>query len=205
MLAHELMTRDAVTVRPDTAVRDALALLSEHGITSLPVVDTAGRIRGVVSEADLIRELVPSDPRAHELVLPEESPVAPRVVAEVMTTHAVTVRPETDVAAAVELLTSTSVKSVPVVDQDQRVVGVLSRSDVVRAMARTDADLSHAVDALLESFGLEGWSSEAVDGHVRLSGPEGSPDRALAHLAARTVPGVVEVRDAAPTGAEGAP
>ena len=67
MIARELMTTDLVTVRTDTPVKAALALLDENDITSLPVVGPGGRIAGVVSEADLIRELVGPDPRTREI------------------------------------------------------------------------------------------------------------------------------------------
>ena len=58
MLVRELMTVDPVTVRPDTPVKAALTLLDERNVTTLPVVTPSGRIAGVVSEADLIRDLV---------------------------------------------------------------------------------------------------------------------------------------------------
>lgn len=193
MLVRELMTSDPVTVTQDTPVKVALGLLSRHGITSMPVLGRQGRLRGVVSEADLIREMVPADPRAHEVPIEGQRQDRPHVVADVMTTHAVTVSPETDLAHAVELITTTTVKSVPVVDHDERVVGMLSRSDVVRVLARADDDLAREVDTMLASLGLSDWVADVTDGTVALTGPEGSPDRALAHLVAGTVPGVVEV------------
>jgi len=193
MLVRELMTPDPVTVTPGTPVKTALALLAEHRITSMPVVGRRGRVRGVVSEADLIRDLVPADPRKHELPDGQEPQARPRLVRDVMSPHAVTVRPETDLADAVELITATTVKSVPVVDPDERVVGILSRSDVVRVLARSDDDLAAAVDSMLASVGLSEWMAEVHDGSVALSGPDGSPDRALARVVARTVPGVVDV------------
>ena len=193
MLVRELMTSDPVTVTQDTPVKVALGLLSRHGITSMPVLGRRGRLRGVVSEADLIREMVPADPRAHEVPIEGQWQDRPHVVADVMTAHAVTVSPETDLARAVELITTTTVKSVPVVDHDDRVVGMLSRSDVVRVLARADDDLAREVDAMLASRGAQGLGGRGDRRHRRAHGPEGSPDRALAHLVAGTVPGVVEV------------
>jgi Mg/Co/Ni transporter MgtE len=159
----------------------------------MPVLDRRGRLRGVVSEADLIRDLVLADPRAHEVTIDDQWHDRPAVVADVMTPHAVVVRPETELARAVDLITSTTVKSVPVVDHDDRVAGMLSRSDVVRVLARADADLAREVNAVLASVGLEDWVVEVTDGIVTLSEPDDSTDRALAHLVAGTVPGVVEV------------
>jgi CBS-domain-containing membrane protein len=194
MLVRELMTADPVTVSAATTVKAALGLLAEHRITSLPVLGSHGRLRGVVSEADLIREWVRPDRRAHERPVGDIEDV-PRLVAEVMTPHAITVHPDDDLADAVELLTSTVVKSVPVVEHDGRLVGMLSRSDVVRVLARADDDLARDVHALLVSIGLEDWFAVVTDGMVSLVGPDNSPDRILAHLVAGTVPGVVEVAE----------
>jgi CBS domain-containing protein len=192
MLVRELMTTDPLTVTPATPVKTALRLLAEHGITSLPVLGNHGRLRGVVSEADLIRDRVRPDQRAHERPVSGVDDV-PRVVAEVMTPHAVTVRPDDDLADAVELIISTVVKSVPVVEYDGRLVGMLSRSDVVRVLARADDDLAREVHVLLASVGLDQWFAQVTDGTVSLLGPVDSPDRTLAHLVAGTVPGVVQV------------
>jgi CBS domain-containing protein len=191
MLVRELMTPHPVTVTPATTVKAALVLLAEHGITSMPVLDTRGLV-GVVSEADLIRDLVREDPRAHELPVDDPWHDRPGTVAEVMTPHAVAVHPDTELATAVELIVSTTVKSVPVVDRGE-VVGMLSRSDVVRVLARADEQLAHEVDAMLVSVGLSDWVADVADGRVVLTGPEHSTDQALARLVAGTVPGVVEV------------
>jgi CBS-domain-containing membrane protein len=193
MLVRELMTTEPVTVTPGTPIKVALGLLADHGITSLPVLGRHGRLRGVVSEADLIRDRVPLDPRAHELPVDDRWHDPARLVGDVMSVHAVTVRPDTEVAQAVHLLTSTTVKSVPVVDHDDRLVGVLSRSDVVRALARSDTELARDVETMLASVGLEDWVVEVADGMVTLSGPDDSRQAALARVVASTVPGVVDV------------
>ncbi|HRD61713.1 MAG TPA: CBS domain-containing protein [Nocardioides sp.] len=195
MLVRELMTHDPVTVSAHTPVKAALALLARHHITSMPVVGKHGRLRGVVSEADLVRDLVRRDPRAHELPVDDSWSDRDAVVADVMTPHAIAVRPDSDLAEAVELMTSTTVKSVPVIDRDGRVVGMLSRSDVVGVLARADTDLASEVDGLLASVGLAAWSTEVTDGVVTLTGPADADERALAHVVAGTVPGVIRIVD----------
>jgi CBS domain-containing protein len=194
MLVRELMTADPLTVSPTTPVKTALGLLAEHGITSLPVLGTHGRLCGVVSEADLIYDRVRPDQRAHERPVGGVQDIS-RLVAEVMTPHAVTVHPDDDLADAVELLTSTVVKSLPVLEHDGRLVGVISRSDVVRVLARADDALAGDVHALLVSVGLDDWFAQVDDGTVSLIGPDNSPDRTMAHLVAGTVPGVVAVTE----------
>jgi CBS domain-containing protein len=195
MLVRELMTADPVTVTTTTPVKTALGLLAEHRITSMPVLGRKGKLRGVVSEADLIKNLVRPDQRAHERPVHDEWLDRPLSVSDVMSSHVLAVHPQDDVADVVQLLTSTTVKSVPVVEQDGRLVGILSRSDVVRVLARTDADLARDVDSLLTWVGLGEWVADVTDGVVSLTGPERSGDRAVAHLVAGTVPGVVEVTD----------
>ena len=192
MLVFEVMTKDPVTVRPGTSVKDALALLADNHVTALPVATSDGKIRGVVSEADLIRELLPRDPRAHEIP-PVDDRRRAAVVEDVMSPHPVTVNPETDLAESVELLTSTTVKSVPVVDRQGYLKGVLSRSDIVRLLARADADIQREVDDLLRSTGLKHWLVDVHDGAVELLGPENSDDTLVARLLAATVPGVLDV------------
>ncbi|GAB3251323.1 CBS domain-containing protein [Nocardioides dilutus] len=194
MLVREVMTDQAVTVTRDTSVKEALALLERHQITAAPVLDVAARIEGMVSEADLIRDLLQPDQRTHEWPTQEEWRDRPRVVGDVMSTHPVTVAPETDLAAAVELMTTLGIKSVPVVDRHHRLAGMLSRSDVVRVLARSDDEIERDVDAMLTEVGLGDWLVAVNDGQVDLSGPEDSPYRMTARAVAESVLGVVAVQ-----------
>ena len=192
MLVFEVMTKEPVTVHPGTPVKEALALLANHRVTSLPVVDGSGKILGVVSEADLVRELLARDPRSQEIP-PEDERTPISVVDDVMTAHPVTVPPDEDLVKAVDLITTTTVKSLPVVDRKGHLVGVLSRSDVVRLLARADEDIRGEVDELLRSTGIEGWLVDVRSGSVELLGPENSTDGLLARLLAESVPGVIDV------------
>lgn len=192
MLVYEVMTREPATVGPHATIKTALGLLAEHRVTALPVVSGAGGVIGVVSEADLIRELLACDPRAHEIPQPDNRSRS-STVEQVMSTHPVTVHPDADLVQAVDLLTSTTVKSLPVVDRAGRLAGVLSRSDVIRLLARADHDIEREVDELLRSTGLEDWLVEVEEGLVTLLGPERSTNSLLVRLLAETVPGVIDV------------
>jgi CBS domain-containing protein len=192
MLVRELMTPNPVTVQSVTPVNTALRLLAENRITSMPVLDQDGRLRGVVSEADLIRDLVGPAARAHERPLEHDADAPPQVVADVMSAHTVEVGPDDDVADAVELMTTTTVKSLPVVSHGV-LVGMVSRGDVVRVMAKTDQQIALEVDSLLDSVGLGDWIADVSDGRVLLTGPEHSEGRTVAEIVASTVPGVVRV------------
>ena len=85
MLVREVMTTSPVTVRPGTTVQAALRLAAQAHVTSLPVVDAAGQLRGIVSKADLIKDRVPVDPRLHEPAHPGDLPDRHDLVEQVMT------------------------------------------------------------------------------------------------------------------------
>lgn len=193
MIVREVMTRPALTVRSSTTIKAALAILDQHNITALPVVNRHGTIRGVVSEADLIREAVPPDLRLHvSYGLPETRVLPPRAVGEVMNRHPVTVHPESDLAEAVDLLTSIGVKSLPVVDDHDTVVGVISRRDVVRVLARTDEHLEAQTDDLFRRLGLD-WTVEVENGVARVAGPGVDRGASVASAVAAAVQGIVGV------------
>jgi CBS domain-containing protein len=171
MLVREVMSNEAITVPLGTTVKSALAVLAGGRITSVPVVSASGKLRGIVSEADLIRDGVSSDARLHEIPLGDVLVDRHQYVDDVMTTHVLTVGPDSDLTEAVELMTSTGVKSVPVVVANGRVLGVVSSSDVVRMLARADHDLERDVDAALAAVGLRDWLVEVNDGTVELLAP----------------------------------
>ncbi|MGH3355711.1 MAG: CBS domain-containing protein [Nocardioidaceae bacterium] len=192
MLVREVMSSPAFTVSADTSVREALRLLDEHAITALPVVDDADGIVGVVSEADLVREGVLPDVRTHMIPIHVTASAPARTVAEVMTRTVLTVSSASDLADAVDLMTATVVKSLPVVDGG-RVVGVVSRRDVVRVLARRDESIRQDVDELVRSERVD-WLVEVTDGVVSLAGPVDEHERRLAEALAGSVAGVVAVR-----------
>ena len=193
MLVSEVMTSAPVTVRPDTTVKEALALLDRHSITMLPVVSASGVIAGVLSEADLIRPLILPDDRAHLLPGADEEPdPPPHLVEDVMNFRALTVTAHTDLAGAVRLMTDNAVKSLPVVDERHRVVAVVSRRDIVRVLARADERIEYEVDDLFRDLGVD-WLVDVIDGAATVTGPVGPHESNLAKSAAATVPGVVRV------------
>jgi CBS domain-containing protein len=192
MLVREVMSSPAITVSERTSVRAALRLLDDYCITALPVVDDDGGIVGVVSEADLVRETVLPDVRAHMLPVHVVQCAPARSVADVMTRTPVTVSGGADLVEAVELLTSTVVKSLPVVDGG-KVVGVVSRRDVVHLLARHDDAIRREVDELVRMEN-DDWLVDVADGVVRVTGPADEHERRVAEVLAGSVTGVVAVR-----------
>lgn len=195
MRVDEIMAEAVVTVRPDTPVKQAAALLVSHDVSAVPVVAADGVLVGVVSGIDLVRQDVGPDPRAH-MIRQRPSTAPPEHVADVMSHHVVTTHPHSDVADAVALMDRHRLRSLPVVDEG-RIVGMLSRSDVLRALARSDEELAAAVRRRLEDcYGRDATDvAISVDqGLVVLSLPSEEVDPDAAVRVAETVPGVVRAR-----------
>jgi CBS domain-containing protein len=192
MLVKDVMTRDPITVVPSVGIKAAMTKLAFAGITSMPVVDAERHLCGIVSEADLIRD-VADDPRAHERPITIHPVNPPRTVDDVYTRSPVAVGPGDDVTAAVDVMSAKGFKSLPVIDREHRLVGILSRSDVLRALARDDKVIAHDVVKLFEQLGHTGWTADVDSGVVEVSGPEDTAQRSLAHALTRTVTGVVAV------------
>jgi CBS domain-containing protein len=128
MRVAELMTKPAWTVRPDTPLKVAASIMAAQRVSGLPVVDSNGRPVGVVSEADVLAKERPRGLR------PDRKGDAVSV-GEAMTTPPITVRGEASIEVAAALMAEHDVRRLPVVDEADRVVGVASRSDLVRISA----------------------------------------------------------------------
>jgi CBS domain-containing protein len=191
MLVREVMSSPAVTVAPRTSVKEGLRILDRHRVTALPVVAPDGHLLGIVSEADLLNEAVRHDDRTH-LIPHEHSNQPPHSVEDVMSTLSMTVSPEDDLTDAVELMTGTAVKSLPVVERG-RVVGVVSRSDIVHLLARSDDQICTEIDELLRSAELD-YVVDVRDGHVVLDGSQDPHKRRVAEVIAGSAQGVLTVR-----------
>jgi CBS domain-containing protein len=193
MLAREVMTTPVVTVRPEDPVAVAAGILLDNDITAAPVVDDAGRLVGIVSELDLVRREIEADPRAHLRRIDLAEPPPPRVVADVMTRAVLALPATADVGDVVALMVDERVKSVPIVD-GQRVVGIVSRRDVLRMLVRDDEAIRVEVERRVAEVAGEHARLVAVsEGIVTLGATDDEASDTVAVLAARTVPGVIRV------------
>ncbi|MFZ5871214.1 MAG: HPP family protein [Actinomycetota bacterium] len=194
MLVREVMTTPAITVRVDDTVRYAAELLLSHRIASAPVLDGDDQLVGIVSEADLLRGRTERDPRAHLRPADAERDLPATLVADVMTSRPLWVRAGADVDDAARLLLDHGIKAAPVCD-GRRVVGVVARRDLLRSFARPDDDIRRDVLRLLDELGQgTDWHVDVDDGVVAVSGPHPERRQRIAAVLARTVPGVVRVR-----------
>jgi CBS domain-containing protein len=204
MQARDIMSSPVVSVTPDMTVKYAANLLSAHGFTALPVLDEDGRLIGVVTEADLVRDRFPRDARYHpaEGTGPADPPKPPAgTVGGVMTTPAVEMSAGTDVVDLVRVLLEDRIRSMPIVD-GSHVVGVVTRRDLVRALARDDDVISADVRHQLSIYGGPArWTVQVHDGAVEVVDAfDDETDRHVATVLAQAVPGVTAVRVTGTTG-----
>ncbi|MCP2260985.1 CBS domain-containing protein [Streptoalloteichus tenebrarius] len=195
MRAKDVMTHPAVTVGPETPVKTAAAMLAEHGFTALPVVDEDERLVGIVTEADVMRGRIPRDPRSrlYREAPPPASP--PATVGEVMTTTVTAMPPGADLADIATVMLEKNIRSVPVVE-GSRVVGVVTRRDLVRVLAREDTVIAADVRHRLEIYGgLGRWTVRVEHGVVTVEDEFDDPtDQQVARTLALAVPGAQDVR-----------
>lgn len=139
------MTADAICVAPETPIREAERIFEKHDFNGLPVVDAAGALVGVVTKLDLLAAFCCPD----DQVLASYERVMDAPVSSAMTRDVRTVCPRTPLARALEKMVDAGVKSFPVVDGD-RLVGVVAREDVLRALRRATSGLPPARAAAAE-------------------------------------------------------
>src|ERR1700682_6426439 len=141
-----VMTVRPVVAAETTGFKEIAGLLAEYRISALPVVDEVGRLVGVVSEADpLLRETFPLPDHWHLLESVRERREHAKAVAllarDLMTSPAVAIGPSALVTEAARLMYDKKVKRLPVVDEDGRVVGIVTRGDLLRVFLRPDSEI----------------------------------------------------------------
>ena len=219
MRAMDVMTTDVITVDPDTTVQALATLLAERGISGAPVVDASGRLVGVVSEGDLLHRTEIGAARRHRVRrrswwlddyasanAREYIKDHGRTVRDVMTRDVVTVTEDTELADVAALLEAKRIKRVPVI-RDGKVVGIISRANIVRAVGATkgarapageDDDRSIRARLLGELGGEEWakmiWPEDVIvrDGivHFWISDNEPPEKREALRVAAESISGV---------------
>jgi CBS domain-containing protein len=169
---EDFMARRVVTITPDTTLLAAARLMLEHRVGGLPVLDASGRIVGIFSESDLLREEgEDGSPWLQMMVGPDGEPAEPprldaRKVGDVMTRQPITIAPAASIAQACRLLHEHRLRRLPVVEND-RLVGMIARTDLVRAVAVSAEKAAPApardvsVDARLAEMERQIWRNRA--------------------------------------------
>ena len=166
MQARDVMTREVLTVGPETSAKYAGEVMAENGFAALPVVDDDDRLIGIVAEADVLRARIPPDPRLHVLRDGTDGAAPALVVRGVMTEVVRSVEARTDVADVARLFVDDRLRSVPVVEGDRRVVGIISRRDVLHALVRPDDDIRRDLLHLVESYSGEAGAWDQLRDHA---------------------------------------
>jgi CBS domain-containing protein len=216
MNVADIMTRDVITVPPSASIHDAARLMVDHGVSGLPVVDAKGALKGIITEGDLIvRQKWPSVKRRSwrtfffsdaEGLAREYQRATGITVAEVMTRDVVWVGADWPVESVASMLDRLHIRRLPVVDAHGQLIGIVSRADLIKALAvapaqsadrRADADLAAEMRRRL---GHESWVSdrrlfvEAVNGVLLIWGTvESEGERSAIRTMARAIDGCRDV------------
>lgn len=202
MELRALMTRDVISIGPEASLKEAARRMIEAGVSGLPVTEGDGHLVGIVSEADFVA--AEADRRREQragllrfLFRDAEMPTRERVVRDVMSTNLFTLGPDADHVEAARVMQRERIKRIPVVE-DGNLVGLVSRSDIIRVFARADREIIEEINDHIMGDIL--WidprrvTVRSDDGNVELRGRLETKTDAdlLAKLVART-DGVVSV------------
>jgi CBS domain-containing protein len=212
LTVRDIMTTNVVTVCASASFKEIAVRLREHRVSAFPVLDEDGTVIGVVSEADLLlkealspplpEEEAPSEEGARPGILRQRAREKARAVtaAELMSRPAVTVGVEDSVEHAARLMYARGVKRVPVTDAAGRLVGIVSRADVLSVFSRTGEEIREQIvaEVIGGEFGSDPgrFGVTVADGIVTMTGRPESVSIGRDLLArVRHVQGVVSVRD----------
>lgn len=217
MKARDVMVSPVHTVKPDALVTDVARLFLERRIGAAPVVDDRGTLVGIVSEGDLLHRAEIGTGRRHawwlklladnQVFATEYVKEHARHVGDLMTRSVITAAPDTPLDVIAALLERNGIKRVPIV-QDGRLVGLVSRANLIQALAASGAELAVAPsdttmrDTLLAHLAAQPWAQTALvnvtvkDGVVDLWGLVNSDsEKQAVRVAAEATPGVRAVND----------
>lgn len=201
MKVRDAMTSDVKVVRPDASLKQVASILAEHRISGLPVVDDGGDVLGVVSEGDILLKEVAEVPHGLQRLLHHKDAsalagkVEARTAGEAMSAPAIVVEVSAQLWQAAGLMIEHGVKRLPVVE-DGKLVGILTRFDLVRVFARGDDEIEREIhEEMLAGLAWpERLEVTVRDGQVALRGEVDSKfDAEVLPSSIRRIPGVVSV------------
>ncbi|AFY52822.1 putative transcriptional regulator, contains C-terminal CBS domains [Rivularia sp. PCC 7116] len=148
----EVMTSNPITVKTDTPLREAIKILAEKRISGLPVVDDAGHLIGIISETDLMWQQAGVTPPAYFMIFDSviylKNPIEyerelhkalGQTVGEVMSQKPITISPDKPLREAAKIMRDRKIHRLPVVDDSEQIVGILSLGDIIRDMAQVES------------------------------------------------------------------
>jgi len=196
-----VMTAAVATVSPDTPFKALAAIMAEHGLTALPVLDSAGRVAGIVSESDLMRKEEYQDdpaagraPHSHQHRARAEGLTA----GQVMSSPAITISPEASIVAGARAFDKARVSHLVVAEADGSLAGLVTPLDLLKVYLRADGEIRDEIlrEVITGYLGCDPGRAEVTvtDGIVTLAGEvEHKSMVPLAARMTRSVDGVVDV------------
>ena len=224
MRAMDVMTTNVITVEPDTSVQELATLLSDRGISGVPVLDRDNRLVGVVSEGDLLHRAETGTERrtqrrrsrwldnfaSDQEAARDYVKAHGRTVREIMTRDVISVSDTTELADIATLLETRRIRRVPVV-RDGQLIGIISRANLVRALAMTKSESAIEADSddrtirqklIAELTGQEWvhmWGADIIVRdrvvHLWFSDDRSDEERQAVRIAAENIPGVRQVQE----------
>ena len=203
----DVMATRVVAVREDARFKDIVTALRKYRVSACPVLDAAGQVIGVVSEADLLPKEIGSQPFSGPGRLlrssgrrGERTKAAALTAAELMSAPPITISPQASVIEAARQMHERGVKRLPVISEAGRLVGVVSRIDVLSIFARLDSQIRdeviHKVIAGRFKLDPEAFEVTVTSGIVSVTGQADNPAIASELISAiRQVEGVIDIRD----------
>jgi CBS domain-containing protein len=163
---NSVMTTEVVHVLPDTSFKECVAMIRVHRVGALPVVDGSGQLMGILSESDLLRS------EEHSTAPGSKAPA--RTAADLMTPAVITAAPTSTIGAAARLMHASSVRHLPITDAAGRLLGIVSRADLLKVFLRSDESIRRETDEVLlpHAFGIPPGTLEVEvrDGVVHVGG-----------------------------------
>ena len=143
MKVRDIMTTDPISVREDTLLKEAARIMVRHKVSGLPVIDPDGHLVGIVTEGDFLRQAASRGPNRMSLLdalFGDAGPTSPaaETVGEVMTDKVITITPDASLGEAARLMAGRGIKRLPVIDDDGKLDGIISRADIVNAFTKPD-------------------------------------------------------------------
>src|ERR1700756_3733275 len=227
MRAMDVMTTNVITVRPDASVQEVAKTLSEKGISGVPVVDGDNRLIGIVSEGDLLHRVETGTERRPDRTrrrrswwldtIASDEELARdyvkshgRTAKDVMTAEVISVSDMTELDEIATLLETKRIKRVPLV-KDGKLLGIISRANLVRALAAAGSQLTTdaAVDdrtirqkllaELRDQKWVHTWAADIIvrdrTVHIWVSDDRSPEERQALRIAAENIPGVRSVEE----------
>lgn len=146
MKVENVMVRDVKSILPDITVSQALETLSQNKISGLPVIDKDNKLKGMLSEKEILQYILPGYLKKVGSFVYQDNPkvignkvkelMQDKKVSDIMRTQIVAVKPDAPLSEVARTMMTEKIRRIPVVDAQEKVIGIIAREDVVRAFMR---------------------------------------------------------------------